>query len=561
MSTSKITLASFQSFDDTGATVDHPKRFNIFAGPNNVGKSKLLQAISRLRPPQKDERFLIDQTGEKYRIRYNAPITERIARQLFPEDTSGGHFGQPNWWDNVGKHLTTSAVEIEVALGSNARVSEVFIPENARLNYGVMEQIKRHIAEKPQLFPLPYASEGFLIAAERDVSPEPDAFEDKIMSDGRGVTTAIRKTLHSAERDHSLVRKFMLDDLNRILHPDFQFKEILARQHGDGGAWEIFLVTTAERPVRLSQSGSGLKTLFCLLANIHIKLQAKNKKITSGVFVMEELENSLHPRVQRNTYQYLREKFSGDSIVLMSTHSPIAIDFFQADSEVALYSVSQQEGATKCRLVEAFDDKLGLLDLIGAKASDALMSNFVIWVEGPSDRIYVNKWLQLGADRELREGREYSVMFYGGKLLSHLSVSSKEETDAFIKLLRINPRCAVLIDSDKAAVGDHVNATKNRIAGECYEGKRFCWITQGREIENYLSNDFLVRALADKFDAGDEYTDIFADWPERLKGKAGIKSKIELALFAAEHSTKADYVLDWQVQVGDLVRQIVAANQ
>jgi hypothetical protein len=49
----------------------------------------------------------------------------------------------------------------------------------------------------------------------------------------------------------------------------------------------------------------------------------------------------------------------------------------------------------------------------------------VIWVEGPSDRIYIRHWLKL-ADAHLTEEVHFSIMFYGGKLLSHLSAG---ETD------------------------------------------------------------------------------------------------------------------------------------
>ncbi len=352
----------------------------------------------------------------------------------------------------------------------------------------------------------------------------------------------------------------MLADLNRILHPDFEFKEILARQHADNHDWEVFLLTKSDQPVRLSQSGSGLKTLFCLLANIHLRLQAKDKQISTGVFVIEELENSLHPRVQRNLYQYLRDRFTGDALVLMSTHSPIAIDFFQSDDAASLYSVSQSDGATRCRRIEAFDDTVGLLDLIGVKASDALMSNFVIWVEGPSDRVYLNHWIQLLTGGRFREGRDYAIMFYGGKLLSHLTMAPTEETEAFIKLLRINPKCSILIDSDKARSPDSINATKRRIAAESAAAGRFCWITQGREIENYLSNEFLDKAIGGKFDPGDEFTDIFNGWPERLKGMAGIKSKLELAAYAAQHAAASDFTMDWATQAAELVRQVELAN-
>ena len=50
---------------------------------------------------------------------------------------------------------------------------------------------------------------------------------------------------------------------------------------------------------------------------------------------------------------------------------------------------------------------------MGYKASDLLQSNGVVWVEGPSDRVYLTKWLSILAP-EFVEGIHYAIMYYGG---------------------------------------------------------------------------------------------------------------------------------------------------
>lgn len=52
------------------------------------------------------------------------------------------------------------------------------------------------------------------------------------------------------------------------------------------------------------------------------------------------------------------------------------------------------------------------------KASDILQSNGIIWVEGPSDRIYLKRWLELFTPNEYEEGKHYQFLYYGGRLLS-----------------------------------------------------------------------------------------------------------------------------------------------
>ncbi len=51
---------------------------------------------------------------------------------------------------------------------------------------------------------------------------------------------------------------------------------------------------------------------------------------------------------------------------------------------------------------------------------------------------------------DLREGIHYSIMFYGGRLLNHLSADDPDITE-FIKLRRLNRHLAVVMDSDKAS--------------------------------------------------------------------------------------------------------------
>jgi hypothetical protein len=84
-------------------------------------------------------------------------------------------------------------------------------------------------------------------------------------------------------------------------------------------------------------------------------------------------------------------------------------------------------------------------------------------------------------------------MFYGGRLLAHLSMdrdpaaeTPEKETDELIQLLRINQHSAILIDSDRKSSNAQIGATKQRIQAECEKSGVFCWITPGREIENCL---------------------------------------------------------------------------
>ena len=109
-----------------------------------------------------------------------------------------------------------------------------------------------------------------------------------------------------------------------------------------------------------------------------------------------------------------------------------------------------------------------------------------IWVEGPSDRIYLNRWIDLWSDGAIKEGTHYQIIFYGGRLLSHLTAENPEDVDGGISILKANRNAIILIDSDKRSRQARINGTKQRIINEFESLRAFCWMTRGKEIENYI---------------------------------------------------------------------------
>ena len=97
-------------------------------------------------------------------------------------------------------------------------------------------------------------------------------------------------------------------------------------------------------------------------------------------------------------------------------------------------------------------------------------------------------------DNSLIEGLHYSIMFYGGRLLRHLTANDPEVND-FISLRRLNRNVVVVIDSDRKTIDDTINSTKTRIVTELTSSAGFCWVTAGRQIENYVTHSVLEAAI------------------------------------------------------------------
>ena len=85
---------------------------------------------------------------------------------------------------------------------------------------------------------------------------------------------------------------------------------------------------------------------------------------------------------------------------------------------------------SKVRRVAEFPHSI--LDNLGANGSDLLQANGIIWVEGPSDVIYLNKWLEMFAwenkSLTLRQGIDFEFQMYGGSLLDSICyINEKNE--------------------------------------------------------------------------------------------------------------------------------------
>ena len=118
-----------------------------------------------------------------------------------------------------------------------------------------------------------------------------------------------------------------------------------------------------------------------------------------------------------------------------------------------------------------------------------------MWVEGPSGRVYLKKWLELFAPA-LAEGIHYAVTFYGGNTLAHFT-GCDEPQDDLVEVLRINQHAIFVMDRDDVRPDGSLTRTKARSQVEMdRNGDGLCWVTQGREIENYLRPELINAYLS-----------------------------------------------------------------
>lgn len=565
MDHSKIQAVQFEGYKSfpAGVTneIDLTPLVSVLIGKNNCGKSSCMDAIECVFKPN-------HYVSVKSLFTRVSPVFKLDAEEIeygFSRNKGGGDvpisIGSSHYTYGIkflGKSIVT---DMSVTSSGKDRylTLELSQPQpDLRLPEGANEW--KSVVRTYNSFQTNY--EFRRINADRDLIPELESSDEWVGYDGSGGTNLLRKFINHNLYDEKLVEECLLKELNKIMDPDSHFKSIRVQQIDEAETvkWEIFLEEDDGRRFALSKSGSGLKTIILMLINLYILPATKKYKNKEIVFAFEELENNLHPALQRKVFEYIYTFSTKNNVhIFVTTHSHIAINTFLEKEKTALYHVQKNNGASK---IASIMDRTSMLDVLfdlDVKASDLFQSNGVIWVEGPSDRIYINRWLRVFCNSEYIEGSHYQFLYYGGKNLSHFTAD--DNLDDLISILKTNQNAAIVIDSDKRNDSARINATKSRIRKE-FEGMGgFCWITKGKEIENYISTESLRTKYGDSLPELGQY-DLFPDYISS-KYKSFSSRKVAFAKSIVEHITADNSrdILDLKKQVEKLYSLIQKWNQ
>lgn len=236
----------------------------------------------------------------------------------------------------------------------------------------------------------------------------------------------------------------------------------------------------------LARRGSGMRRLL-MVAFFQYLAERGHEQGGDFVFGVEEPENCLHPRLQRELVASFRQLADEGYQVIVTSHSPVFAGASPIDN---LALVVRDAGVAKAIQTP----ELNLLDVaeqLGVEPSDQITGyNACIFVEGPSDiefwKAIASKFKDAGHVNVDFDDQRIGFVFCGGETLKH-----------WIDLRamgRLNRRFGAVVDSDRESRQHNIPGRKLNWKNKCEAQGGIFFILRKREIENYLHRAAIERS-------------------------------------------------------------------
>lgn len=320
----KITIKGYRLFKDERAVEfslpngEESSGLNIIVGPNNVGKSSLVNLIggnyfhqiNREDWSTDEPEVIIESEGKSLTVKYNKNSINPIVSQS-PE-------GQ-------GPNL------LSAYLPSDRRWA--FEASNVYLGPGIMSGN-------------PNPTDTELISQFTSVahSLSGSYASNQNYEDIRKPTEQFISTLLFISQSNTLKEKYR--DLVREFIPNYQNYELLRKR---GNKYQVLYRSTDTTDyIDMSLVGDGVQTVMVICA--YLLLIRESQGVGPGtvsqplsVLVMDEPETSLHPQAQKRLYGYLKE-ISKNVQVIYATHSPYLTDWSIIEKNGRIIRIDSKNG-------------------------------------------------------------------------------------------------------------------------------------------------------------------------------------------------------------------------
>lgn len=329
MNIESIVLKNFKSIHEVELV--KPNRFSVFVGPNAAGKSNFFEGLEFFNSSRGTNVIenIISSYGGKNEIRHKNFFHENLFFQIKFSN------GLDSWYRIQFEETTV------LTGGSADTASPLIIPENQNFIHPVHYQFYFNFC---RIFPGNTAKEVVRLNDETK------------MSFAGGNLEKVLKRLLSDERIKSEIEEWLI-----IFIPGYDHIEI--DWDGISGKGELrFHEQSLLNPIGRSLISDGTFNLLCILAAVYQKYDEPQ------FLLIEEPENGIHPKVQKELIKFFRQQCEEKGhYIWLNTHSQTIVSELSTDE---LILVDKVKGETKMKQIKG-------KNLYGLKMDEALFTNAI----------------------------------------------------------------------------------------------------------------------------------------------------------------------------------------
>ncbi len=387
------------------------KGINIIVGPNNAGKTALLESLSltgktnlskqvmqRLSPEEDESKVCID--VEILRDEYKAILSKSgrisLSKLPFSPPPQMSDMEIANWLDSIAnrekirlkllygmgqKNRGLGILESDVRLrypkgdtelegaphGTNFHV-RCFMDTSGKLQAYNSNQNTPQSHTLYDLLVSEFRSRLYFFKAQRAI---PSQCSDEGNRTLKPDASNLAEVISNFGEDRKAHREF--DELVRMILPQI-YEVTFHKVDGNLALREIVVhETEASEAISLEHCGTGIGQV---LAMLYILATSKESKI----LIIDEPQSFLHPGAVRKLVSLFRERSQHQYII--STHDPTVIAASQP-STISLVTKEREQPSTIMPIDVVQTRELRYcLNQVGANLSDVFGADFVLWVEG-----------------------------------------------------------------------------------------------------------------------------------------------------------------------------------
>ncbi len=286
----------------------------------------------------------------------------------------------------------------------------------------------------------------------------------------------------------------------------FEFESLEINSSPDNRTLQVFV---NGKSYRLSDLGSGLTQFFLVLANVAMRPPA--------YILIDEPELNLHASLQLDFLTTLAS-YARQGI-MFATHN-IGLGRASADRIYALRKIAEGD----CHVAD-FEGMPSLSEFLGELSFSGyreLGFDKVLLVEGSTEVKTMQQLLRL-----YKKDHITVLLPLGGSQM----INAGRETELH-EITRISSKVSALIDSERHAAGNALDARRAEFVAACKKVGIPCHVLERRAIENYFADSAVKKVKGDKYRASRPY--------EKLGDISPVWSKAENWRIARETS-QADF--------------------